>query len=131
MAEKACHAFASTTRFGLTQALGLMFDFFANTETNLGRAGWLLLLEFIGGASLGVVLSEGGFNSDLIVPIVWFVNLFATWFLVKAAQRQGRSALLYALSAIGPPAAIFAFFSLYNRDVLDRLDRAGETDYEA
>jgi len=24
MAERACHAFASTTRFGLTQALGLL-----------------------------------------------------------------------------------------------------------
>ena len=30
MAGKACHAFASTTQFGLTQALGAMSDFICN-----------------------------------------------------------------------------------------------------
>jgi len=43
VAKKACHAFASTTRFGLTQALGRTKrcnDLLASTPLLLGRFGW-------------------------------------------------------------------------------------------
>jgi len=38
VAKKACHAFASTTRFGLTQALGLMSRVRLTVQTALGYA---------------------------------------------------------------------------------------------
>lgn len=39
----------------------------------------------------------------------------------QAAQRQGRSALLYGLASLLPPLAVLAFFTLYNRDAAARL----------
>src|SRR3546814_15873444 len=62
MAGKACHAFGSTTQFGLTQALGLMFNFsnFVPKEPNLARAGGLLLIEIVTFVSVSFALSGLG-----------------------------------------------------------------------
>lgn len=105
-----------------------MFNFFAFSEFNLGRAGWLLLLEFLGAGALSPLLLEFGLHGDLVPIGMWLVNFLTAWYLAKAAAAQGKSAILYGLfSALGPPAAVVSFFSLYNHDTLTRLDRSTQS----
>lgn len=101
-----------------------MFNFFAQAESNLGRAGWLLLLEFLGGAALSLVLVEFGLVGDIVLIGVWLLNFLTAWHLAKAAAAQGKSAVLHGLfSALGPPTAFATFVSLYSYDMFARLDR--------
>lgn len=100
-----------------------MFNFFAHSEFNLGRAGWLLLLEFLGAAALSLLLVEFGVRGEFVPIGMWLVNFLTAWHLAKAAAAQGKSVVLYGLfSALGPPAAVVSFFSLYNHDAFARLD---------
>jgi hypothetical protein len=94
-----------------------MFNPFEHNEANLGRAGWCLLIAVLGGVALAIALEQLGLAGELAMIFVLMVNLVASWFLARAAQASGKSPLLYGLlSALGPPAAIFLFFSLVDRD---------------
>ena len=99
-----------------------MFNPFAFAETNLGRAGWLIALEFIGGAAAGTVFSELGYSDDLVLVAVWPLNLVTAWFIGKAAAAQGKNQWLYGLpSALAPPIAILLFLKLHSDDAMRRL----------
>lgn len=102
-----------------------MFNFFAHSEINLGRAGWLLLFEVFGAAVVGVVLSQFfGLPAEFAMIGAWLVNLAAAWYLAKAARALGNSALLYGLfSALGPPAAVASFAFLHSQDTSAQLVR--------
>jgi hypothetical protein len=107
-----------------------MFNLFANCEVNLGRAGWLLLLEVLGGAALGITLGQLALPVELAMLGAWGVNFVTAWYLSKAARALGKSALLYGLfSAIGPPASIASFALLHSHHALIQLARRmGATD---
>lgn len=91
-----------------------MFEF---SESNLAKAGTLLLLEFVGGIALSFVLDQLGFNGDLAFCAAWLLNLLTAWYLYKAACYQRKRATLYGLlSALAPFLAMVAFFRLYGHD---------------
>ena len=111
-------------RVGLIRTLGIMFNPFAQSEKNLGRAGLLFVLVILGSAGLSLALSEIGYEPSVAMLIVWAAMPFVAWFMSKAARAQGKSPWLYGLASLLPPFAIFLFFSLYNHDMLIRMDAA-------
>ncbi|MFC3552472.1 hypothetical protein ACFOLC_15820 [Lysobacter cavernae] len=98
-----------------------MFNPLAFAETNLGRAGWLLALEILGGAAAAMVLSELGYSSDIAIIVVWLLNTATAWFIGKAAAAQGKNQWLYGLPSLAPPIAIWLFFKLHSYDAMQRL----------
>src|SRR3546814_8824739 len=119
MAGKACHAFGSTTQFGLTQALGLMFNFsnFVPKEPNLARAVGLLLIEIVTFVSVSFALS--GLGVDVEGPIfasLFLFNLVPAYFLYRAAKSKGRTALFFGLVSLIPAGALFSFFVLSSEE---------------
>jgi hypothetical protein len=93
------------------------------TNESLSKAGWLLLFEIVGGVILSIVLQGAGYMSELSMPAVWSVNLATAWYLSEAAMAIGKNRWLYGFgAALGPPAAIFAYFRLKTQDILHRLD---------
>lgn len=98
-----------------------MFNPFEFHERNLGRAGWLMALEIVGGVALGLILVELGYASDLAIIAVWLCNLFTAWFIGKAAAAQGKRQWLYALPAVAPPIAIWLIFKLHSEDSMRRM----------
>lgn len=92
-----------------------MFNPFAHSEINLGRAGWLLLLVILGGVASSLVLGQFGLPAELVVLGAWSANLAVAWYLAKPARALGKRALLYGLfSALGPPASIISSASLHS-----------------
>ncbi len=80
-------------------------------DTNLRRAGYVLVVVVLGGALLALVLYP--FNlAPLALLFVWAVNLPAAWFLSQAAKLQGRSAWLTGFISIIPVMALLQFFIL-------------------
>ena len=125
MAGRACHVVGSATQVGLTQALGLMSNSSTTTNDSLRTAGWLLLAEIAGGVILSLALQRAGYIPELSMPVVWAANFVAAWHLSKAATSMRKNRWLYGLgAALGPPAAIFAYFNLKTQDTLHRLDRS-------
>jgi hypothetical protein len=114
------HMSAAPPRAGLTQALDLMFNLFSELETNLGRAGLTLALAFLGTIALCFALKGLGADPTwgMLYAVVAFP--FAAWFMSQAAQKQGRSPLLYGVATLFPPLAALAFFTLYSRDLETR-----------
>ena len=99
-----------------------MSNLFSNAENDLGRAGWLLVLEVMGTVALGVLLSNFGLATDSVVLVAWLFNLLPAWYISQAAKRMGKSALLYgAVSAFG--GAIAAWAWLYTQDQWRLLER--------
>lgn len=98
-----------------------MFNLLAKSEANLGRAGFALVLAILGTAALSLALKELGYGPAWAMLFALAAFPFAAWLMSQAAQRQGRSALLYGLASLLPPLAVLAFFTLYNRDVATRL----------
>jgi len=100
---------------------------FLYVENDLGRAGWLLLLELAGGAALGVFLGNLGYNPDFIVPAVWLFNLLPAWYISQAATRMGKNGLLYGVvSALGGALAAWAW--LVSQDYFRQLERNSPSD---
>jgi hypothetical protein len=100
-----------------------MLNIFAQAEVNLGRAGWALVVTFLGSAAASFALGSVGFNPDLGL-VVFLVGLPAiAWFMSQAARAQGRSPVLYALAGLVPPISLLAFIKLYTRDQDVRLAR--------
>jgi Na+/H+ antiporter NhaC len=97
-----------------------MFNLFKELETNLGRAGLALALAFLGTIALSFALKELGADPVWGMLYALIAFSFSAWFMSQAAQKQGRSPLLYGLATLFPPSAILAFASLYNRDLQTR-----------
>ncbi|MDH0318821.1 hypothetical protein N7346_17465 [Aeromonas caviae] len=75
---------------------------FSKLEDNLRKAGYVLFAEAIGVAILAAMVSLMRISPDLVVLLVWLVNLPAAWFLARAARVQGRSAWWTGLSSLPP-----------------------------
>ena len=88
-----------------------MFKELSQLETNLRRAGYILLLEVIGGVLLALLLSQFDLKA-LAILFVWIANLPAAWFLSQAARVQGRNAWLIGFISIPPLFALLQFFLL-------------------
>jgi hypothetical protein len=114
------HASAAPPRVGLTQALDLMFNLFSELEINLGRARLALALAFLGTVALSFALKGLGADPIWSMPYAVVSFSFSAWFMSRAAQKQGRSPLLYGLATLFPPTAMLAFSALYNRDLETR-----------
>jgi hypothetical protein len=99
----------------------VMFNPLEFAETNLGRAGWLLALEILGGVALGLVLAELGYASEIALIAVWLTNIITAWFIGKAAAAQGKSQWLYALFSLMPPIAIWMFLKLHGEHSIRRV----------
>ena len=108
-------------RPGLTQALGIMSNPFAQLETSLGRAGSLFAVVVLGSVALSFILGEVGYEPSIAMLLVWVAMPFVAWFMSKAARAQGKNPWLYGLASLLPPLAIFLFFSLYNHDAMIRM----------
>jgi hypothetical protein len=98
-----------------------MFNPFEFAETNLGRAGWLLTLETLGGIALALVLANLGYASEFAILAVLAVNVITAWFIGKAAAARGKSQWLHALPALVPPVAFWMFLKLHGEDSVRRL----------
>ncbi|MFP7723828.1 hypothetical protein [Lysobacter sp. A3-1-A15] len=95
-----------------------MFQF---SESNLARAGTLLLLEHGCAMAVGLVLIELQIDDrGLIFLGIWLVNLVTAWYLYKAALSQGRhrAAWYGIISALAPMFALLSFLRLYLHDRL-------------
>ena len=107
-----------------------MFDFFASSEANLGRAGLAIALSILGTIALALTLDamriEPAWAALLVVATFPFVALLMS----KAARAQGRRQLLYGLASLVPPLAILAFITLYSRDLENRLDKKSGRPHE-
>ena len=86
---------------------------FSQLETNLRRAGYVLLAEIMGGAALGMLLSYLGRGIEPAILLVWIANLPAAWLLAKAARLQGRNAWLTGLTSLPPLLAAVNFWLLW------------------
>lgn len=95
----------------MTQALGLMLKEHAQLDTNLRRAGYILLMGVMGGAFLALLLHQPNL-APLALLFVSTVNLPTAWFLSQAAKLQGRSAWLAGFLSIVPATALIEFFIL-------------------
>ena len=104
-----------------------MFNPFAYAEANVGRAGWLLVLEILGGAVAAAVLSHLGYSSELALVAVWLLNLVTAWFIGKAAAAQGKNQWLYGVPSVLVPIAILLFFKLHSEDAMRRLSVASNS----
>ena len=101
-----------------------MFNLFAHSENNLGRAGWLLIIMFGGVAAAALVLTNIGVTTDYIFVVAWLFNLVTAWYISRAAKALGKSSLLYGLvAALAPPGALFAWFKLHSIDNWQLLER--------
>jgi hypothetical protein len=101
-----------------------MFNPFAHSEQNLGRAGWLLILELAGAVAAGMMLSGFGVTTDYIFIGVWLFNLLPAWYISRGARSLGKSPWLYgAVSALAPAGAIAAWTWLYSQDYWQLLER--------
>jgi hypothetical protein len=82
------------------------------SEKILAKAGRLLILEFIGSVALGAALDYFGFMGELVLVIVFFLNFWTAWYLLRAARIQRRRyPFLYGLlSALGGPGAALPAF---------------------
>lgn len=90
-----------------------MFNPFANSEVNLGRAGWWLLISVLGGGALLVAFEQLTLPVAPVLIGILLINLVPAWFLAKAARAAGRNPLLYGvLAVLGPPISILLFLSL-------------------
>ncbi|WP_226469615.1 hypothetical protein [Luteimonas panaciterrae] len=108
-----------------------MFNLFAYDDVSLGRAGWCLLIGVFGGTALGVVLEQLGISNGPVLLVVLISNLFAAWFIAKAAGALGKNPWLYGLlSAFAPPIALILFLSLRNPGAAPSLIRGGESEAE-
>lgn len=107
-----------------------MRDVFAHTDKNLGLAAWIAVLGVTGAASLSLVLSRLGIDSDYAVLFAGAAFPFVGWFMSKAAKRQGRNPWLYGLASLLPPLAILAFLSLFSRDMEIRLAQLGSSRHD-
>ena len=101
-----------------------MFNPFAQLETNLGRAGLLFTLAFLGAIALSFVLAELGSDASVAMLLVWAAMPFVAWFMSKAAHAQGKRRWLYGLASLLPPLAIYLFFSLFNHDLAIKVEAA-------
>ncbi len=100
-----------------------MFEYFKRPNSSLRRAGWLLLIEIVGGVMMALVLQESGFMPELVIPAVWLVNLFTASYLSMAAAELRKNQWVYGLaSALGPPLALILYGQLKSADTLRRLD---------
>jgi len=108
-----------------------MGDPFAHTDDNLGRAAWTAAFGIAGAAALSFVLDKIGIDRDFAVLFAYSAFLLVGWFMAKAARQLGRSPWLYGLVSIVPPLAIFAFISLYSRDMDARLARVRGSRHDA
>ena len=108
-----------------------MFNPFANSETNLARAGLSLVLTVLCTTALSLALGALGTDPAWAVVAAVIVFPFVAWFMSRAAQVQGRNPWLYGLASLVPPLAILAFVTLYNRDVDIRLSRSSGLGHEA
>ena len=85
---------------------------FSQLEENLRRAGYVLLVEAIGGVLLGGLLFYLGLEMEPVVLFVWVANLPAVWFLARAARLQGRNAWLTGFTSLPPLLAAVNFWVL-------------------
>lgn len=108
-----------------------MGDPFAHTDDNLGRAAWIAVFGVAGAAALSFVLDKIGINREFAFLFAYLAFLFVGWFMAKAAKKLGRNPWLYGLASIVPPFAIYAFISLYSRDMDARLARAARSRHDA
>ena len=87
------------------------------TSKELTTAGTLLMIEigvFIAASfALSQLSLPGG---DAIFAGLLAFNLITAWFMAKAAQAQGKNAILYGILSIVPPGAIYAFFQLWTSE---------------
>jgi ABC-type proline/glycine betaine transport system permease subunit len=88
-----------------------MFKELSLLEPNLRRAGYILLIEILGGTLLALVLSQVNLEA-LAIMFVWIINLSAAWFLARAAKLQGCNAWLTGFISIIPLMALLQFFLL-------------------
>ena len=99
-----------------------MTNLLANAETDLGRAGWLLLLEVAGTVALGLILGNLGLATDSLVLVAWIFNLWPTWYICQAAKRMDKSVLLFgAMSLLGGSFAAWGW--LQSQDQWRLLER--------
>ena len=106
-----------------------MFNLFAQSEKNLGRAGSLLILAVLSSIAFSLVLV--GLRSDAVVAVfvLWAAMPFVAWFMPKAAHAQGKSRLVYGLASLFPPLAVALFLSLFNNDLIHKVSaRASRRD---
>lgn len=98
-----------------------MFQF---SESNLARAGTILLLEHLSAMAVAFALMELRIDDGgLILLGLWLVNLVTAWYLYKAAISQGRrhAAWYGILPALAPMFSLLAFFRLYLHDRLSLM----------
>jgi len=107
---------------GLIREPSIMFNAFAQLEKNLGRAGWLLALAFLGFIALSFALSELGHDAAFGMLGLWVAMPLVAWFMSKAAAVQGKNRWLYGLASLLPPLALVSFFSLVNRDSMAKTE---------
>jgi hypothetical protein len=80
-----------------------------------------LVVTIFGGAALGLVLGQLGYNPDLCMLAAWLINLNTARHLGRAAQLQGRSAWLHGVAAaIWPAIAMGVLGYLSLRAILPR-----------
>ena len=93
---------------------------FPQLETNLRKAGYMLLAEVLGGIALGMLLSHLGRGIEPAILLVWVINLPVAWFLARAARLQGRNAWLTGLTSLPPLLAAVNFWLLWATASSDR-----------
>jgi len=86
---------------------------FSQLETNLRRAGAIMLSMVLGGILLAVILPFFGMDRGLVVLFFWIANLPAVWFLAQAAKHQGRNAWITGFTSIPPLLALVNFLLLW------------------
>ncbi len=99
-------------------------------KSDLSRAGWLLVVEFMGALIAAVVLTKAGGSVDYIFLCIWVFNLWPAWHLAKAASALGKSSVLYGLgAALLPVFAFFVWSRLHSAEFWQRLEQeyGGET----
>ena len=93
-------------------------------KTNLSRAGWLLVVEFIGALAAAIVLTKTGGHTDYVFPCIWVFNLWPAWHLAKAAKALGKSSVLYGLgAALLPIFALLVWTRLHSAAVWRQLEQ--------
>jgi len=90
-----------------------MIKSFARLETNLRKAGYILLAEILGTVSLVILLPYFGLDRNLAILFAWICNLPAIWFLAQAAKHQGRIPWISGIISISPLLALLNFLSLW------------------
>ena len=97
---------------------------FSPVEPNLVIAGRLLLIEFAVGIALTFALGQLGLPVEPAFFGMSLLNLYAAWYLAKAAKVMGKNTLFYgALAGLVPGVALFGFYRLRQHELLAWLDR--------